>query len=244
MNDLRTALLADKALENLPRIFEAGEKGDKGQMLKRAADMVIINRCLAREMHNRALEARQALRSAERSLRLAENEGVTFPLGQQFIAKLSAEYKDARESLVKAGECVNLALDLWQSAGAALDDLLNLCNQDRNLALKKQILEDEKKGFLFSELAFVYNLDYKDPKNGNFLKPEIDAPLTHSVNEYWRNIMRNTSKGRAASRNAFEAVFPELAEKALTMYTDEFGVEHFIDKNGDEVATAQGPGGE
>ena len=49
--------------------------------------------------------------------------------------------------------------------------------------------------------------------------------------------MRDTEAGRKAAHEAFEAVFPEIAENALTVVTDADGIRHLIDKDGVDVGT-------
>ena len=81
------------------------------------------------------------------------------------------------------------------------------------------------------------NLDYKDPRNRGWIEDEVDAPLTHAVKAHWIDLMRHTEAGRKAAHEAFEAVFPEIAENALTVVTDADGIRHLIDKDGVDVGT-------
>ena len=65
----------------------------------------------------------------------------------------------------------------------------------------------------------------------------MDAPFTHALKAYLLDRMLHTEKGRAAAREAMEAVFPEIMENALTIVTDADGVQRLIDKDGVEIAT-------
>lgn len=121
----------------------------------------------------------------------------------------------------------------WQSTGATLDDLCSLCNRDPE-QVREELDPTEK---LFSEMVFVHNLDYKDPRSTGWVEYEIDAPLTHAVKAHWIDLVRHTEAGRKAAHEAFEAVFPEIAENALTVVTDADGIQHLIDKDGVDVGT-------
>ena len=60
---------------------------------------------------------------------------------------------------------------------------------------------------------------------------------THAVKAYWLDIMLHTEKGQKATREAMNAVFPEIFENALTVVTDADGNRRLIDKDGVDVGT-------
>lgn len=173
------------------------------------------------------------MRALYRSLRKAESAGISFPLGTQRLSKLLEEYRAAEGKLAEVGKAICLALDFWQSTGATLDDLCSLCNRDPE-QVREELDPTEK---LFSEMVFVHNLDYKDPRNTGWVEYEIDAPLTHAVKAHWIDLVRHTESGRKAAHEAFKSVFPEIAENALSVVTDADGIQHLIDKDGVDIGT-------
>ena len=153
---------------------------------------------------------------------------------------LEEKVKLQRERPVNYGESIVVTLDFWQSIGATLADLCNLCNRDYGQVLKE--IKPERVDREFSSLIFVYNLDYKDPRNRGWIDFDVDAPFTHAVKEFFLDRMINTPEGRAASHRAMEACFPGIMEGALMEVTDADGVRRLIDKDGVEVATLDGEG--
>lgn len=168
-------------------------------------------------------------------MKKAERDGIRFLLGEQQLSKLREEYRAAESRLAEIGKSICLMLDTWQSTGATLEDLCNLCNCDP--AQVKAKLDPTEK--LFSEIVFVRNLDYKDPRNRGWIEDEIDAPLTHAVKAHWMDLVRHTDAGRKAAHEAMNAAFPEITENALRLVTDADGVKHLIDKDGVEVGTLE-----
>ena len=143
-----------------------------------------------------------------------------------------------RERLVGYGESIVVTLDWWQGIGATLEDLCNLCNRDHKQVLRE--IKPERVDLEFSSLIFVYNLDYKDPRNRGWIDYDVDAPFTHAVKDYFLELMISTPEGRAASHRALEECFPGILEGALMEVTDADGVRRLIDKDGVEVATLDG----
>ena len=101
-----------------------------------------------------------------------------------------------RAALVDYGQSITATLDFWQSIGATLADLCNLCNRDYTQVLKE--IKPERVEREFSSLIFVYNLDYKDPRNRGWIDFDVDAPFTHAVKEFFLDRMINTPEGREA----------------------------------------------
>ena len=99
------------------------------------------------------------------------------------------------------------------------------------------MIGDEHMNESFATLATAFNLDYKDPRNTGWLEDYIDAPLTHALKAYMQDLMLHTEAGKKAAHEAMNAVFPEIMENAMRMVTDEDGVRHLIDKDGEIVAT-------
>ena len=159
-------------------------------------------------------------------------------MGEKRVKTLEEKVKLQRERLVGYGESIVVTLDFWQSIGATLADLCNLCNRDYAQVLEQ--IKPERADREFSSLIFVYNLDYKDPRNRGWIDFDVDAPFTHAVKEFFLDRMINTPEGREASHRAMEECFPGIMEGALMEVTDADGVRRLIDKDGVEVATLDG----
>lgn len=222
-----------KAYEYLGRSGAAAMQGRLPQAKRDATTLLVLYRLQSRAASQELTEKREEMRALYRSLRKAESAGISFPLGTQRLSKLREDYRVAESRFAEIGQCIAIALDLWQSAGATLDDLCNLCNCDP-VQVKENLHPTEK---LFSEMVFVHNLDYKDPRNVGWIEDEVDAPLTHAVKAHWIDLVRHTDAGRKAAHEAFKSVFPEIAENALTVVTDADGIQHLIDKDGVDIGT-------
>ena len=228
-------LIEFKTLEYLGKSGAATLLGNLEKAKRDTTTLLILYRLQSRAASQVLVEKQAAIRSLDRSIKKAESAGIAFPLGTQRLLKLRGEYRAAENRLSEVGKSICLALDLWQSAGATLEDLCNLCNRDPAQVRKK--LDPSEK--LFSEIVFVHNLDYKDPRNKGWLEDDVDAPLTHAVKAHWIDLMLHTEAGRKAAHEAFEAVFPEIAENALTVVTDADGIRRLIDKDGVEIGTVE-----
>lgn len=224
-----------KVFEYLGRAGTAAMRGGLPKARRDAATLLILYRLQSRAASQELAEKREEIRALYRSLRKAESAGISFPLGTQRLSKLREEYRAAEGELAEVGKSICLALDLWQSAGATLEDLCSLCNRDPE-QVREELDPTEK---LFSEMVFVHNLDYKDPRNTGWVEYEIDAPLTHAVKAHWIDLMRHTEAGRKAAHEAFEAVFPEIAENGMYLVTDADGIQHLIDKDGVDAGTIE-----
>ena len=222
-----------KVYEYLGRAGIASVQGNRGELRRDMLSLLVLYRLRSRDASQELAEKWAAIRALERSMKKAESAGISFPLGTQRLSKLREDYRVAESRFAEIGQCIAIALDLWQSAGATLDDLCNLCNCDP-VQVKENLHPTEK---LFSEMVFVHNLDYKDPRNVGWIEDEVDAPLTHAVKAHWIDLVRHTESGRKAAHEAFKAVFPEIAENALTVVTDADGIQHLIDKDGVDVGT-------
>ena len=196
---------------------------------------LILYRQLARNAIADEVFAEDKLRTLKRMLKKQEQSGIQFPIGAVLVKALEGLSQEAHGRLVSCGAAVTQALDLWQTCGATLEDLCNLCNRDYNQVLEE--IKPERADREFSSLIFVYNLDYKDPRDRGWISFDVDAPLTHAVKEYFLDLMINTPEGRAATHQAMEECFPGIMEGALTEVTDADGTRHLIDKDGVEVGT-------
>ena len=206
---------------------------------KRAEKMVLIlHRLQSRAAANKSLAALEARRATARAMKKAEENGISFPFGEMQIKKLQTAIDAAKDDLISVGQSMTAVLDLWQKSGATLSDLCNLCNRDYEQVLKEIDGRQTQCGS-FSQLVFVHNLDYKNPRDTGWLEETVDAPFTHAIKEYMLDVMLNTKEGRAASHAAMEAVFPGIMENAMTMVTDADGVKHLIDKDGVEIGAPE-----
>lgn len=195
---------------------------------------LIFLRLHARACADDLTKVAEELRATRRDIKKMEREGVAFPLAKQRVKMLDKAKKAAREELAAAGSAILYVLDSWQLAGATLAELCNLCSRDYTQVLHE--IKEERCGLEFSSLIFVYILDYKDPRNRGRITFDVDAPLTHAVKEFFLKQMIETPEGRAASRRAMEACFPDIMESALTEIVDPDGIHRLIDKDGVEIA--------
>ena len=235
--------LYEKTYATLARIDLATKTGRSDALVALALRYVVLARMLARRAMEAVLDAHDALRAARRSMKRAEEAGITFALAEARITQLEADYQRFHQEQIELGWIVMDALDRWQNAGATLRDLCNLCNRDYDQVITtldelmtKHDLGDWRDD-RFSALVCTHNLDYKNPRNTGWIDEHVDAPLTHTAKEHMLDIMLHTAEGREAAHEAMEAVFPGIMENALTLVTDVDGVKHLIDKDGVEVGT-------
>lgn len=239
INDtMEQAIIDYKTVEYTGRLGVANHMGDMSKAKKLAQTLLVLNRLQARAANQKVLQAREALRQLEREKKKLEETGVSIPLVEPRLDRLRENLKTADAELANAGEAISCMLDFWQSVGATLEDLCNLCNRNYEQVVKE--IKPERVDREFSSLIFVYNLDYKGPRDIGWLEDEVDAPLTHAVKAYYLDLMINTPEGRAASHRAMEECFPGIMEGTLMEVTDADGVRHLIDKDGVEIATLDG----
>lgn len=225
-----------KISEYTGRVVIALKLGNREKAKKAAGTLLVLYRLQSRADANRLRNAAAEISAAERAMKRAEQSGIAFPLGEQRIEKLRQDLRIAKDGLAETGRGMSLVLDLWQSLGATLQDLCNLCNRDYE-RMKNKLERLENLDRTFSELVFVYNLDFKS--NLDWLSLEVDAPLTHAIKEYHLDLILNTPEGREASREAFKHCFPEVWEKRLYTYTDADGITRVVDKDGVEVGIVE-----
>lgn len=231
-------IISFKETEYIGRAGVAYHRGDLEQAKKDTRTMLVLYRLQAREAITDLVRDTDELRTLKRALKKAEQAGITFPMGEQRAKVLAEKVKTLQAMLVDYGKSITVTLDYWQSIGATLADLCNLCNRDYAQVLKK--IKPERVDREFSALIFVYNLDYKDPRNCGWIDFDVDAPFTHAVKEFFLDRMINIPEGRAASHRAMQECFPGIMEGALMEVTDADGVRRLIDKDGVEVATLDG----
>ncbi len=224
------AIIDYKALEYLARVGVAYHTRDLAKTRKLTQTLLVLYRLQARGANRNVLRAHETIRALEREKEKLVKTGVSIPLMEIQLSKARAELKAADTKLAEVGEAVFYALDLWQSAGATLEDLCNLCNRDPDRVRDR--IGPENVGDPLSELATVYNLDYKDPRNTGWLEDEVDAPLTHALKAFLLDKMLNTKEGKEAAHRTLQEVFPEIVENALTLVTDADGDQFLIDKDG------------
>lgn len=224
-----------KTSEYIGRMGVALHLSKKEKSRKDARTLLVLYRVQARDTVTQLVQNTADLRALKRSLKKAEQAGIAFPMGEMRVKILEEKNQALRRMLVNLGQAITVTLDFWQSIGATLADMCNLCNRDYGRVLKeiKPKRVDEK----FSALIFVHNLDYKDPRNRGWIDFDVDAPFTHAVKEYFLDLMINTPEGRKVSHRAMEECFPGIMENALTIVTDADGVRRVIDKDGVEIAT-------
>ena len=204
---------------------------EKAKRLELAA--LLLLRRKTRAIIARKLDLHDELRAAERGIKKMSQDGIKFPLGEQRVKKLKQDLKSVRQELVEVGQATADALDLWQILGASLYELANLCNRSYAWVLRE--IGPDMIDCRFSELIFIYNLDYKSTLT--WIDFCVDAPITHAVLAYHRDRIMNTAAGRQAADKALQKCFPDITESAMRMVIDENGVRHLIDKNGEIVTT-------
>lgn len=241
--------LYEKAYATLARIDLATKTGRSDALAALALRYVVLARMLARRAMEAVLDAHDALRAARRSMKRAEEAGITFALAKARLTQLEADYQRFHQEQIQLGWIVMDALDRWQDAGATLRDLCNLCNRDYDQVITtldelmtKYDLGDWRDD-RFSALVCTHNLDYKNPRNTGWIDEHVDAPLTHTAKEYMLDVMLHTREGREASHQAMNECFPEIMENAITLVTDADGIQRFIDGDGVEVGTIKGEEG-
>lgn len=206
---------------------------------KAAGVVVVLARRQARACVDRLMATTEELRANERAVKKMGQQGITFPLVERRSELLRKQLHETKELLSMTGEQMCAALDYWQVLGATLRDLCNLCNRDYAQVVRElQKYETDWPTMKFSELVYIHNLDFKS--NLGWLDYAVDAPMTHSIKEYYLDLILHTPEGRAAAHEALEATFPGIMDNALYPVTDADGVRHWYDKDGVEVATTDG----
>lgn len=161
-----------------------------------------------------------------------QRSGVTFLPAVVKLEELKAREKEARDAMAEMGAELLKLLDIWQAAGAAYEELLTFCNANYQ-GMKKQLGKFYEDAPTFSDLVFVHNLDYKNPRDTGFVENSVDAPLTHCVKEYFIKKILHDPAGKAAAHEAMLHFFPEVMEHAITVCMDEDGVQRLYDKDGE-----------
>ena len=202
--------------------------------LRVVQNLLVAYRMYARactEMHNDCWgECRRLKHKAAQ----AEHDGITFLPAKARLEGLHRASKQYYVWMANAGEGLMILLNWWQDAGATYDDLLRFCGADYPgmRAMLRDFYNGRDEIVSFSDLVFVNNLDYKNPRETGWIEDEVDAPLTHCIKAAWsRRILTNPAASAVASAAA-EAVFPEIWENALTMHTNEDGEREMYDKDG------------
>lgn len=230
MNDF---IINCKEIEYTGRLALALHRNELEKARRLALTMLVIFRLQSRRAHAKEQPKWDEIRGLKRSIAELAAKGVTVSLAEPRLKKLQEERETAEKELASIGERIVSTLDVWQSVGADFEELCSLCN--RNPAQVLEEIGGEEVDISFSKLATIYNLDYKNPRDHGWLDDCIDAPLTHALKAYMLDIMLHTEEGRKAAHEAMNAVFPEIMENAITVVTDEDGVQHLLDKDGNEI---------
>lgn len=204
---------------------------EKAKRLELAS--LLLLRRKTRAIIARKLDLQDEIRSAERGIKKMSQDGIKFPLGEQRVKKLKQDLKSVRQELVEVGQATADALDLWQMLGASLYELANLCNRSYAWVLRE--IGPDMIGRRFSELISIYNLDYKSTLT--WIDFSVDAPLSHALLAYHQDQIMNGKIDRKAVDRALQECFPGIVENAMRIVTDEDGVRHLIDKDGEVIAT-------
>lgn len=230
---MKPEILACKEIEYSVRLAMAIYMGDNELIRKRALAYLVILRHCARAAHDLSERKYKEICDLDSIVDKAKKDGITCVLTKPRLKQLREEAKKARDALARVGGTICSTLDLWQEAGATFEDLCSLCN--RNPEQVRAELRDEDLIKSFSKLATIENLDYKNPRETGFIEDYVDAPLTHALKAYLVWAMTETEEGRKRTHEAMERFFPEIMENAYTEVTDEDGVRHLYDKDGEEV---------
>lgn len=207
------------------------------QMRKTMQSTLIIYKLMAQETIDLINELSDCKRSYEKLI--AKMSLLPKPFSESVEDFLTKERDDCKERidkindfLINTGKVICASLDLWQSFGAGIEDLFNLCN-----AKPKQIQEvyrDHYENEKFSKIMMVYGLDY-DHK-GDFYDMRNYAPLTHSIKEYYIDFLEKAHvkypEVREATDNKIQEMFPELSKHVVEEKKDEYGNIYYC--NGDK----------
>ncbi len=207
--------------------------GRRDKARKQTEMLLVLYRLQSRQISQRIADTRERLQAVTREQKKLERKGITMLLVNDRKKKLQEELQTAESDLAGLGEQIFDALNLWEGLGATLEDLCNLCNRDPT----QVTAELDAPELSLAEIAYVYNLDYKNPHDRGWIEDEVDAPFTHALKAYWLGIVFHTEKGRAAAHEAMKTIFTEVMENAMTLVTDADGIQRLIDKDGVEIAS-------
>ncbi len=193
-----------KRAEYFSRSHLAFHLGNREKTRKLALTALVIYRLDARLAHGNVESIRAEIRELKRSVKKMDAGGVRIPFCEMRIKTLEEELDAADKKLAGVGEEIYYMLELWQAAGATFEDLCNLCNRDP--AQVKKELEGEPTDGSLADLAMICYLDYKDPRNADWVKDSVDAPITHALKAYLLDGVLHTEAGRKAAHEAMDAV--------------------------------------
>lgn len=202
------------------------------QSFRDARKNVVGYRYFVRRYLQQYLAANEQVHRFSRQKRKLEQAGISAPFIDAVIKEWQATAKQHHDRYIKIGECLFLAVDMWQNAGATLQELCNLCNKPYQQALKE--IANDRLDETFSGLVFVYNLDYLHTDD-DFISYDTDAPMTHAIKDFLLDQMVSNPAAREASHQAFAECFPDLMASALTPYVDQEGETRYMDADGNTV---------
>lgn len=157
--------------------------GGEDELAKQAiGTMIVFSRLRAREAVNRCRIAEEAHETARRSIILEKRMDVSDE-DLDLLNQLRTDYRNAKNELANVGHELSLELRSWETSGATLRDLCNLCNRDYAQITKK--ITPNYADLPFDLLVAKLLLDYKAPYNhDSAISMDIDAPLTHAILEF------------------------------------------------------------
>jgi len=177
---------------------------------------IITFRFMVQRLMVKIQDSKFEYRTRERDIKKLQEKGITMPI-LDIKLKFEKGRREIYEGLsVSLGGLLMNSLDLWQQMGATLEELCNLCNREYLWARK---IDLELAGKQFSDIIFVYYLDYKDNKY-DFIVDTPDSPFTYAIREFMLDKMLHDPSGKRAAHEALVGCFPELWENAMFMNED------------------------
>lgn len=173
---------------------------------------LIVFRALTRCLLSMLYESREKTRALCRSIRIMESQSTSFPLVNSSLKSERARQGSLMFPVATLAQGIMGALDIWQSTGATLKDLCNLCSRDYSQVINE--IREEDRDRPFSEVVLMYDIDCKDDKHV-ILEDSVDAPFTNILREYIRYEIISNPEARQAAREAINACVPELFDTAI-----------------------------
>ena len=147
--------------------FSQADNDDMVVRKRSCLNAIVICRMLARLLLSDLFDICERIRAARRSAELAKNEGVVFILSPALLKRMRDEKDEAERWVSHLAEIMFGLLKLWQKNGATFEEFCNLCNRRPN-DVRAELLDPED-ATSFEKLAFVYNIDYRDPDSSRMM---------------------------------------------------------------------------
>ena len=200
-------------LNTLSRICERIKREDKKDMTKQDyLHRIIITRFIIRELVKEINIKSDIIRKYHREQRKLKEQNITFIPIEIALKKEKEKLNYFSTGLAELGAQLDFQLEMWQEKGATLKELFQLCGASSRVKQQDKKFIEESKDLSFSQLIFIYNLDYPQNKD-QMLEMDRDAPFTHALKEFalWR--MTHTKSGKEAAQEAFSMAFPNFFEQ-------------------------------